>query len=110
MRARHRRRKVNLAAAGSPLPIAAAMDYRKYLTSVERRTRQKTALRIGGAVVALVGAMFFPARNFVFNRADTSAFHQIANLGAFVPWGAACVLVGLLAIGASFLIRADLSD
>jgi hypothetical protein len=53
--------------------------------------------------------MFLPIRNFVFNRADTSTFHQITNLGAFVSWGAACVIVGLLALGASFLMRADLS-
>jgi hypothetical protein len=75
------------------------MDYKQRLTSIERRTRQKTALRIGGMIVAGIGLMFFPARNFVFSRRDTSAFHAIADLGAFVPWAAACVVVGLLAIG-----------
>ena len=86
------------------------MDYRQKLTLLERRTRQKTALRIGGLVVVAVGLIFFPARSFVFRRADTSAFHTITDLGSFVPWGVACVAVGVLAIGASCLIRADLSE
>ncbi|HEV3486216.1 MAG TPA: hypothetical protein VG106_12465 [Vicinamibacterales bacterium] len=59
---------------------------------------------------AAIGLLFLPARNVVFNRADTSVFHQIANLGAFAPWGVTCLVIGLLAVGASFLIRADLSD
>jgi hypothetical protein len=90
-----------------PAPV---MGYKEYLTSVARRTRLKTVLRIGGTVIVLIGLMFFPARNLVFNKGDTSAFHRIADLGAFVPWGATCVIVGLLAIVASCLIRADLSD
>jgi hypothetical protein len=85
-------------------------DYKEHLTAVQRRTRQKTALRIGGMVFVAIGCLFFPVRNVVFNRSDTSVFHQIANLGAFVPWGATCLMIGLLAVGASFLIRGDLSD
>jgi hypothetical protein len=86
------------------------MNYKQRLTSIERRIRRKTALRIGGIVIAAIGLMFFPVRSFVFSRRSTSAFQAIADLGAFIPWGAACVTVGLLAIGASFLIRGDLSE
>lgn len=85
-------------------------DYRTRLDSVERRARRKTVLRIAGIVVMAIGVMHFPMRHLGFIRADTSAFHRIAEVGEFLPWGATWLGLGLLLFGASFLIRGDLSE
>jgi len=55
----------------------------------------KTVLRIGGIVVALLGLMFLPSRNFVFDKGDLSAFHNWADVGVFVrPGWVDCCGVG----------------
>ena len=41
----------------------------------------KTALRIGGIVIALMGLMFLPSRDYVLGRSDLSAFHNWADVG-----------------------------
>lgn len=67
-------------------------------------------LRIGGIVVAVIGLMFLPDLSVVPNRRDTSAFNRLADLGAFVHRSPIFVVTGLIAFGASFLIRGDLSE
>ena len=61
-------------------------------------------------MVVAVGVMFLRTQDYTFTKGDLSAFNSIANLGGFVPWGLALVVLGIAAIGASFLIRGDLSD
>lgn len=70
----------------------------------------KTTLRVGGVLVVAMGLMFLPTQDYTFTKRDLSAFSNIGDLGAFVSWGLALVVLGIAAIGASFLIRGDLSD
>lgn len=42
----------------------------------------KTALRVGGILVALIGGLCLPVPNYVFDKGDLSAFHNLADLGA----------------------------
>ena len=70
----------------------------------------KTVLRVGGVVLVAIGLMLLPVRNYVFDKRDLSAFHDVAELSAFVQSGLALIVVGLVVFGLSFLIRGELSD
>lgn len=70
----------------------------------------KTLVRIGGIVIAAIGVVFFPSRNYVFDKGDQSTFHNLADSGVFASVGLALIVVGLLAVGLSFLVRGDLSE
>ena len=70
----------------------------------------KTILRVGGILVAVVGGMFLPLRNYVFDKADQNALADVAELGGFVHAGLAIVVVGLVVFGLSFLVRGELTD
>ena len=70
----------------------------------------KTTLRVGGVLLVAAGVMFLPLQDYTFTKRDLSAFNSLADLGAFVPWGLSLVVFGIAAIGASCLIRGDLSD
>ena len=70
----------------------------------------KTVLRIGGIVIALMGLMFLPSRNFVFDKGDLSAFHNWSDVGVFVRSGFGLIVVGLVVFGLSFLVRGDMTD
>jgi hypothetical protein len=39
-----------------------------------------------------------------------STFAGAADLGGFIPWAFVCIVPGMLAIGASFLIRGDIRE
>ena len=69
----------------------------------------KTALRVGGILVALIGGLCLPVPNYVFDKGDFSAFHNLADLGAFAQIGLALIVVGLLAFGLSFAVPAEMS-
>jgi hypothetical protein len=87
---------------------AAARTSRR--TVLEPMSTLKTVLRVGGGALAVIGVTFLPVRNYVFDKADQSAFADAAELGGFVRAGLAIILVGLVAFGLSFLVRGDLSD
>ena len=70
----------------------------------------KTVLRIGGVLLMVLGVMFLPARNYVFDKGDQSAFADAVELGGFLHAALAMVVVGSVLFGLSFLIRGDLSD
>jgi hypothetical protein len=70
----------------------------------------KTVLRVGGMALVGLGVMFLPVRNYVFDKRDLSAFHDVTELGVFVQTALGLILVGLVAFGSSFLIRGDGSD
>jgi hypothetical protein len=82
------------------------------LTEIQRRSRWKTGLRVGGVALASVGALLLPrARHVIeFTKRDLSAFNAIADAGEFVGWGLACIAGGTLAVVVSFLIRGDVHD
>jgi hypothetical protein len=73
-------------------------------------SKLKTVLRVGGAAIVAIGLMFLPVRNYVFDKHDLSAFHDVAELSAFVQAALVLIIVGLVAFGLSFLIRGELSD
>ena len=77
------------------------------LTAIERRRKLKLALRVGGVLVGGLGVLLLPGNIHVLTRSGVSAFKTIVDLGAFAWWGLACIAAGLLAAGASFLIRDD---
>lgn len=85
-------------------------DIRARLTAIQRRSRLKTALRVGGLVTIVVGLMFLPDRSHGFTRRDSSAFSSVVDLGEFVPWGGACMAAGAVLFGASYLVRAGLTE
>ena len=70
----------------------------------------KTGLRIGGIVIAAMGLMFLPSRNFVFDKGDLSAFENWADVGVFVRSGFGLIVVGLVVFGLSFLVRGRMTD
>jgi hypothetical protein len=70
----------------------------------------KTVLRIGGIVIAVMGLMFLPSRNLVFDKGDLSAFSNWADVGVFVRSGFGLIVVGLVVFGLSFLVRGDMTD
>ena len=70
----------------------------------------KTVLRIGGVVILAIGLMFVPVRNYVFDAGDLSAFDDVTELGGFVWVAVLMIVVGLVAIGLSFLVRGEMSD
>ena len=73
-------------------------------------TSFKTFLRVCGIVIAGLGLMFLPSRNFVFDKGDLSTFNNWADAGVFVHVGLGLIVVGAVVIGLSFLIRGDLTD
>jgi len=70
----------------------------------------KTGLRIGGILIAVIGLMFLPTRNFVFDKGDLSAFHNWSDVGAFARTGIALLVAGLVVFGLSFLVRGEMTD
>ena len=72
--------------------------------------RFKTLPRIVGIVIAAMGLMFLPSRNFVFDKGDLSTFHNWTDTGVFVYVGGGLIAVGLVLIGLSFFIRGNLTD
>ena len=70
----------------------------------------KTVLRVGGVVIMVVGGFFLPIRNYVFDKGDLSAFHDVGELGVFVWPALWLILVGLVLLGLSFLVPGELSD
>ena len=72
--------------------------------------RFKTSLRIVGIMIAAIGLMFLPSRNFVFDKGDLSTFHNWADVGVFVYMGFGLIAVGLVLIALSFVIRGNLTD
>ncbi len=70
----------------------------------------KTILRVGGVVVAVIGTMFLPVRNYVFDKGDQNAFTDVAELAAFVPAALWVIVLGSVAFGLSFLVPGDLSE
>lgn len=68
------------------------------------------SLRVGGVLVAAVGLMFLPVRNYVFDKGDQSAFHDASELATMVGVALGLIVVGLLAFALSFAIRGELSD
>ena len=78
--------------------------------SWRRMDSLKTFLRIVGIVIAAIGLMFLPSRNFIFDKGDLSTFNNWADVGVFVYVGCGLVVVGVVVIGLSFLIRGDLTD
>ena len=70
----------------------------------------KTILRIGGVAIVMLGLMLLPARNYVFDKGDLSAFHDVRELGAFTWVGFCLIFVGLVAFALSFVVRGELSD
>ena len=70
----------------------------------------KTVLRVGGIAVAAIGLMFLPVRNYVFDKRDLSAFHDVAELGEFVQTALALIVVGLVMCGLSFLVHSGRHD
>ena len=72
--------------------------------------RLKTFLRISGILIAVLGLMFLPSRNFVFDKGDLSTFNNWADAGVFVHVGWGLVVVGAVVVGLSFFIRGDLTN
>jgi hypothetical protein len=70
----------------------------------------KTALRIGGIVIALIGLLFLPSRNSVFDKGDLSAFHNWADGGVFIRSGVGLIVIGSLLFGVSFFIRGEMTE
>ena len=70
----------------------------------------KTVLRVGGTAIAAIGAMFFPVGLNVFQMRDLSVFHNIADLGVFVPMGVTLLVIGLIAFGLSFVVRGEMGE
>lgn len=70
----------------------------------------KTVLRIGGILIVVVGGMFLPLRNYVFDKGDLNAFADVAELGGFTSAAFAIIAVGLVLFALSFLVRGDLTD
>ena len=67
-------------------------------------------MRVGGTTIAMVGLLCFPVGLNVFQKSDLSVFLNIADLGVFVPMGAAFVAVGVVAIALSRLIPGEMDD
>jgi hypothetical protein len=61
-------------------------------------------------VVVLIGLMFLPVRNYVFDKGDLSAFDDVTELGVLVKVALALITVGLVAFGVSFMVRGEPSD
>jgi hypothetical protein len=70
----------------------------------------KTMLRVGGVALAALGLMFLPSRNYVFDKGDLSAFHDVTELAVFTWVAFGLILVGLVAFALSFIVRGALSD
>ncbi len=70
----------------------------------------KTVLRVGGVVLVLIGLMFLPVRNYVFDKGDLSAFDDVTETGGFLQVALGLVIVGLVSFGLSFLVRGEMSD
>lgn len=70
----------------------------------------KTVLRVGGVLVAAVGLMFLPVRNYVFDKGDQSAFHDASELGAMLGFAGGLIAVGAIAFALSYAIRGDVGD
>jgi hypothetical protein len=58
----------------------------------------------------MIGLLCFPVGLNVFQKRDLSVFHNIADLGVFVPMGAAFVAIGVVAIVLSSLIPGEMDD
>jgi hypothetical protein len=67
-------------------------------------SKLKTVLRVRGIVLVALGAVFLPVPNYVFDRGETSAFHNLADIGVFTKLGLAAIAVGLVVFGLSFLM------
>jgi hypothetical protein len=61
-------------------------------------------------MVVLIGLMFLPVRNYVFDKGDLSAFDDVTELGVLVKVALALITVGLVAFGVSFMVRGEPSD
>ena len=70
----------------------------------------KTVLPVRGIVLVMIGLMFLPSRNYVFDKGDQSAFVDVTELGAFVETAVAMIAVGAVTFGLSFIIRGRSSD
>jgi hypothetical protein len=72
--------------------------------------RAKTVLRVGGTTIAMIGLLCIPVGLNVFQKSDLSVFHNIADLGVFVPMGVVFVTIGVVAIGLSSLIPGEMDQ
>jgi hypothetical protein len=91
--------------------VQAPTDPRLLLDAIDRRRRWKLGMQGGGILFIVLGVVLLPIpRQVGFLKRDLSFFSAIADSGMFVSWGFWCILVGLLALVASSLIRADITD
>lgn len=83
-------------------------DPRAQLDAIERRRRWKLAVQCGGILLVVVGVVFLPIpKGLSFTKRHLSFFSIAADSGMFLSWGYTCILAGVLALLASFLIRVD---
>jgi hypothetical protein len=75
-----------------------------------QREKLKTILRVGGIVVAAIGGICLPIPNRVFDQGDLGVYYSLADTGAFTQIGIGLLVVGIGALGLSFLVRSDMTD
>jgi len=72
--------------------------------------RLKTALRVSGIVIALIGTMCLPVGFGVSPKRDLSLFYNLADLGAFVSAGLILIVVGLVALAISYAVPGEMVE
>ena len=82
--------------------------YQRQLNIIERRRRLKSALQLGGILIAVIGFVLLPV--FQPHPEKATAFTVIRNLGPFTTWGLTLLIGGVLVIALSFLIRGDADE
>ena len=81
------------------------------LTAYQRRYWLKTVLRFGGILVAFVGFLYAPHPGHDLPRPERAPMWHVAiDSGEFTSWALAGAGLGAVLIGASFLVRVDLSE
>jgi hypothetical protein len=70
-------------------------------------SRVKSTLRVGGTIMAAIGILCLPVGFGTSPKRDTSAFSNLADLGAFFRVGLMMIAVGLVALAISRVIPGD---
>jgi hypothetical protein len=63
-----------------------------------------------GIVTAAAGGLCLPFPNYVFDKRDSSRFHNWADVGVYIWMGLGLIAIGLFAFELSFLVRGDMTD
>ena len=82
--------------------------HKRLLNRIIWRSRLKTLLQLAGILLTIVGVILvFPS---VYHPGKTTIFDWIVNLGTFSKPAVILIVVGAIAIAASWFIRGDLYE